>query len=46
MSKLIDAVDAGYGPFVQIDGNSIWLHEPVSITAKVRVDPELVLLCQ
>ncbi len=41
MSKLIDTVAA-----VQIDAESTLLHFPTSINCKIRVDPELILLCQ
>lgn len=33
-------------PAVQIGRESIVLHEPVTLTCKFRVDPELVLKCQ
>ena len=31
---------------VHIDGDSLTVHEPVSLACKIKVDPELVLLCQ
>lgn len=44
MDKLIDAVEAG--PAIHLDAESTALRHSVSLNCKVRVDPELVLLCQ
>ena len=46
MDSLIEVGGVGYAPNVHIDGDSILFHEPAFLVCKIRVDPELVLLCQ
>lgn len=46
MDKLTEAVEAGQGPAIRLDAESTGLAHSVSLNCKVRIDPELVLLCQ
>lgn len=46
MDKLIEAVEAGEGPGIQLDAESTVVHWPVSLNCKIRVDPELLERCR